>query len=84
MKTTNTSTGIKFTRWMRNSVPPPSYVKAAGFQVFWNNVIAVTLPNKAGELAKFVATLASGMLMPCNAIQSSSRSHRGQSQYAVV
>src|SRR5258707_9840449 len=26
------ATGIKFTRWMRNSVPPPSYVKAAGFQ----------------------------------------------------
>jgi len=31
MKTTNTATGLKFTRWMRNSVPPPSYVKAAGF-----------------------------------------------------
>jgi phenylpropionate dioxygenase-like ring-hydroxylating dioxygenase large terminal subunit len=32
MKTTHTPTGLKFTRWMRNSVPPPSYVKAAGFQ----------------------------------------------------
>jgi phenylpropionate dioxygenase-like ring-hydroxylating dioxygenase large terminal subunit len=32
MKTDRTPTGIKFTRWMRNSVPPPSYVKAAGFQ----------------------------------------------------
>ena len=32
MKTTHTPTGIKFTRWMRNSMPPPSYVKAAGFQ----------------------------------------------------
>ncbi|MBS0522755.1 MAG: aromatic ring-hydroxylating dioxygenase subunit alpha [Proteobacteria bacterium] len=32
MKTTNTPTGLKFTRWMRNSVPPPSYVKAAGFK----------------------------------------------------
>jgi len=32
MKTTHTSTGLKFTRWMRNSVPPPSYVKAAGFK----------------------------------------------------
>ena len=32
MKTTHTSTGLEFTRWMRNSVPPPSYVKAAGFQ----------------------------------------------------
>jgi vanillate O-demethylase monooxygenase subunit len=31
MKTTQTPTGLKFTRWMRNSVPPPSYVKAAGF-----------------------------------------------------
>ena len=31
MKTTRTPTGIKFTRWMRNSVPPPSYVRAAGF-----------------------------------------------------
>jgi phenylpropionate dioxygenase-like ring-hydroxylating dioxygenase large terminal subunit len=31
MKTTRTVTGIKFTRWMRNSVPPPSYVRAAGF-----------------------------------------------------
>jgi hypothetical protein len=27
-----TSTGLKFTRWMRNSLPPPSYVKAASFQ----------------------------------------------------
>jgi phenylpropionate dioxygenase-like ring-hydroxylating dioxygenase large terminal subunit len=32
MKTARTSTGLKFTRWMRNSLPPPSYVKAAGFQ----------------------------------------------------
>src|SRR6478735_11984214 len=32
MKTAHTPTGLKFTRWMRNSVPPPSYVKAAGFK----------------------------------------------------
>ena len=32
MKTVRTPTGVKFTRWMRNSPPPPSYVKAAGFQ----------------------------------------------------
>jgi phenylpropionate dioxygenase-like ring-hydroxylating dioxygenase large terminal subunit len=32
MKTARTPTGLKFTRWMRNSLPPPSYVKAAGFQ----------------------------------------------------
>ena len=32
MKTVRTDRGIKFTRWMKNSVPPPSYVKAAGFQ----------------------------------------------------
>jgi vanillate O-demethylase monooxygenase subunit len=32
MKTTRTQTGLKFMRWMRNSLPPPSYVKAAGFQ----------------------------------------------------
>jgi len=31
MKVTRTPTGVKFTRWMRNSPPPPSYVKAAGF-----------------------------------------------------
>jgi phenylpropionate dioxygenase-like ring-hydroxylating dioxygenase large terminal subunit len=31
MKTTRTPTGVKFTRWLRNSVPPPSYVRAAGF-----------------------------------------------------
>jgi phenylpropionate dioxygenase-like ring-hydroxylating dioxygenase large terminal subunit len=31
MKTTRTPTGVKFTRWMKNSMPPPSYVKAAGF-----------------------------------------------------
>lgn len=31
MKTVRTPTGVKFTRWMRNSPPPPSYVKAAGF-----------------------------------------------------
>jgi phenylpropionate dioxygenase-like ring-hydroxylating dioxygenase large terminal subunit len=32
MKTTRTPTGVKFTRWLRNSVPPPTYVKAAGFK----------------------------------------------------
>jgi vanillate O-demethylase monooxygenase subunit len=32
MKTVRTPTGIRFTRWMKNSVPPPSYVRAAGFQ----------------------------------------------------
>jgi phenylpropionate dioxygenase-like ring-hydroxylating dioxygenase large terminal subunit len=32
MKTVRTPRGIKFTRWMRNSPPPPSYVKAAGFE----------------------------------------------------
>ncbi len=31
MKTTRTTRGLKFTRWMKNSVPPPSYVRAAGF-----------------------------------------------------
>src|SRR5271169_7103024 len=31
MKTTRTPNGVKFTRWLRNSVPPPTYVKAAGF-----------------------------------------------------
>ena len=31
MKTTRTPRGLKFTRWMKNSVPPPSYVRAAGF-----------------------------------------------------
>ena len=32
MKTTRTPTGLKFVRWLKNSVPPPSYVKAAGFK----------------------------------------------------
>jgi phenylpropionate dioxygenase-like ring-hydroxylating dioxygenase large terminal subunit len=32
MKTVRTPNGIKFTRWLKNSLPPPSYVKAAGFQ----------------------------------------------------
>jgi phenylpropionate dioxygenase-like ring-hydroxylating dioxygenase large terminal subunit len=32
MKTVRTPQGLKFTRWMRNSLPPPSYVRAAGFQ----------------------------------------------------
>ncbi|HXQ49576.1 MAG TPA: aromatic ring-hydroxylating dioxygenase subunit alpha [Stellaceae bacterium] len=32
MKTTRTANGLKFERWMRNSLPPPSYVRAAGFK----------------------------------------------------
>jgi len=32
MKTTRSSNGLKFTRWMRNSPPPPSYVRAWGFK----------------------------------------------------
>ena len=31
MDTVRTPLGIKFTRWMLNSVPPPTYVKASGF-----------------------------------------------------
>jgi phenylpropionate dioxygenase-like ring-hydroxylating dioxygenase large terminal subunit len=32
MKTVRTPRGLKFTRWMRNSPPPPSYVRAYGFK----------------------------------------------------
>jgi vanillate O-demethylase monooxygenase subunit len=32
MDTVRTPLGLKFTRWMPNSVPPPTYVKAVGFQ----------------------------------------------------
>jgi phenylpropionate dioxygenase-like ring-hydroxylating dioxygenase large terminal subunit len=32
METERTSTGLKFTRWMLNSLPPPTYIKASGFQ----------------------------------------------------
>ena len=32
MDVERTSLGVKFTRWMLNSVPPPTYVKAVGFQ----------------------------------------------------
>ena len=31
MKTRRTPNGVKFTRWLRDSLPPPTYVKAAGF-----------------------------------------------------
>lgn len=32
METVRTPTGIKFTRWMLESLPPPTYVKAYGFK----------------------------------------------------
>jgi phenylpropionate dioxygenase-like ring-hydroxylating dioxygenase large terminal subunit len=32
MQTEHTPTGLKYTRWMKDSMPPPSYVKAAGFK----------------------------------------------------
>jgi phenylpropionate dioxygenase-like ring-hydroxylating dioxygenase large terminal subunit len=32
MKTVRTASGLKFARWMRNSPPPPSYVRAWGFK----------------------------------------------------
>jgi vanillate O-demethylase monooxygenase subunit len=32
METVRTPMGLKFTRWMLNSLPPPTYVKAVGFQ----------------------------------------------------
>lgn len=32
MDITRTDNGVKYTRWMLNSVPPPTYVKAAGFE----------------------------------------------------
>jgi len=32
MKTDRTPTGVKFIRWLLNSVPPPTYVDGAGFK----------------------------------------------------
>jgi phenylpropionate dioxygenase-like ring-hydroxylating dioxygenase large terminal subunit len=32
METQRTPLGLKFTRWMLNSLPPPTYVRAVGFQ----------------------------------------------------
>jgi len=32
METVRTTLGLKFTRWMLGSVPPPTYVRAAGFE----------------------------------------------------
>jgi phenylpropionate dioxygenase-like ring-hydroxylating dioxygenase large terminal subunit len=32
METVRTNMGLKFTRWMPNSVPPPTYVRAVGFE----------------------------------------------------
>ena len=32
MDTVRTKTGLKFTRWMLDSLPPPTYVRAVGFQ----------------------------------------------------
>jgi phenylpropionate dioxygenase-like ring-hydroxylating dioxygenase large terminal subunit len=32
MKTTRTPTGVKFMRWMLNSIPPATYAKAVGFK----------------------------------------------------
>jgi phenylpropionate dioxygenase-like ring-hydroxylating dioxygenase large terminal subunit len=32
METARTQTGVRFTRWMLNSPPPPTYVNAYGFQ----------------------------------------------------
>ena len=32
METTRTPLGLKFTRWLPNSLPPPTYIKAVGFQ----------------------------------------------------
>ena len=32
MDVERTPLGVKFTRWMLNSLPPPTYVKAVGFQ----------------------------------------------------
>jgi phenylpropionate dioxygenase-like ring-hydroxylating dioxygenase large terminal subunit len=32
MDTVRTPCGLRFTRWMLNSVPPPTYVRAVGFQ----------------------------------------------------
>ena len=32
METVRTNMGLKFTRWMLNSLPPPTYVRAVGFK----------------------------------------------------
>ena len=32
METTRTPNGLKFTRWMLDSVPPPTYIRAVGFK----------------------------------------------------
>jgi vanillate O-demethylase monooxygenase subunit len=63
MKTTRTSTGLKFVRHMLGSLPPPTYVKAAGFNgridrgqefefVAPNNVLQWTGAAEAGAGAE--------------------------------
>jgi vanillate O-demethylase monooxygenase subunit len=32
METVRTNLGLKFTRWLLNSIPPPTYIRAAGFE----------------------------------------------------
>jgi phenylpropionate dioxygenase-like ring-hydroxylating dioxygenase large terminal subunit len=35
MRTMRTPNGVRFERWMLDSVPPPTYVKAVGFKATW-------------------------------------------------
>jgi vanillate O-demethylase monooxygenase subunit len=32
METVRTNLGLKFTRWLLNSIPPPTYIRAVGFE----------------------------------------------------
>ena len=52
---TGTMAYITFTAQPQAAVE--ATLKQAGFQCFWNEVVAVTLPNKPGELGKFATFL---------------------------
>ena len=51
METIRTELGLKFTRWMLNSVPPPTYVRAVGFEGWVmegsQSMLALTLSNSS-------------------------------------
>jgi vanillate O-demethylase monooxygenase subunit len=64
METVRTPLGLKFTRWMPNSPPPPTYVRAVGFQG----------PIDRAQMFEFIAP---GSIIQLSAADEAGRYHNG-------
>ena len=60
MNTVRTERGCKFTRWLPDSLPPPTYVKAVGFYRQGRSLAGVRITSCRGAVLQWTGALDTG------------------------